>query len=108
MSNEQLPLKINSTVATDNRQLGYLALTLKTCWDDFPNQATAIVERLGATVITREVGADLCHWRIDFEGTKLGLFYEDTSESCWLELEHRNEQDVLDFITTLLGASHGF
>jgi len=107
MSNKQLPFKINSTVATGDRQLGYLTLATETCWDDFPNHAMALVQQIGATVITREIGADLCHWRIDFEGTKLGLFYEDTSESCWLELEHRDEQDVLDFITTLLGANHG-
>lgn len=107
MSDKDLPDKINSTAATEFRQQGYLALMIKTSWDNFAIQAQIIVEQLGATVLSREVGADLCHWRIDFEGTKLGLFYEDTSESCWLELEQRQEQEVLDFIATLLRDFHG-
>jgi hypothetical protein len=103
MSNKQLTHKLNSTTAAHNRQQGYLPLRVKTCWDNFPADAQSLVKRLGAQVISRDIGADLYHWRIDFEATKLGLFYEDTSESCWLELEHHEEQDVLDFIASLLG-----
>ena len=39
MSDKDLPDKINSTAATEFRQQGYLALMIKTSWDNFAIQA---------------------------------------------------------------------
>jgi Protein of unknown function (DUF3630) len=102
MSNKKLTSKSDSTSANHNRQPGYLHLNLRANWDNFPTLANTLIACLDATVISRDIGADLYHWTIDFEGTRLSLYYEDNSESCWLELERAQEQDVLDFIATLI------
>lgn len=106
MSNQYLTDKFNSTSANPNRQPGYLHLDLKANWDNFPTRANTLIQLLDATVISQDIGADLYHWTIDFEGTRLSLYYEDNSDSCWLELERAQEQDVLDFIANLLGTQY--
>ncbi|NRA83083.1 MAG: DUF3630 family protein [Gammaproteobacteria bacterium] len=103
MTNNYLPSKLNFTIANVNWQQGYLPLNLSTSWDNFPIDAKELAKHLGATIVSQEVGADLYHWTLDFEGTRLNLIYEDNSESCWLELHHSHEQEVLDFIATLIG-----
>lgn len=79
-----------------------MPLNLIATWDNFPTKAAQLVADLDATVISTDIGADLYHWSINFEGTRLSLYYEDNSESCWFELERAQDQDVLDFIATLV------
>ncbi len=102
MSNNYLTSINNFTSAAPNRQLGYLTIPWEITWDNFSQQAQKLVMALDATILTKEQGADLYHWSINFEGTRLNLYYEDNSESCWLETERQADQEVLDFIATLL------
>lgn len=102
MNNNYLTSNYNFTSAAPKRQLGYLAIPWQIRWDNFPQQAQRLVSRLDGQVISKEVGADLYHWSINFEGTRLNLYYEDNSESCWLEVECQADYEVLEFIATLL------
>ena len=102
MNETEINFTINSTIAKSFNQQGCLYIETTIDWDRFEKVATALVQRIDATVKNKECGADIHRWQLDFEGAALTLSYEDISESFWLELEPAQDQEVLDFIAILI------
>jgi len=102
MDTTEIRFTINSTIAQSFNQLGCLYISTEIDWDRFDSVASALVKLIDAKVKNKESGADQHRWQLDFEGVRIYLTYEDISESFWLELEHIQDQDVLDFIATLI------
>jgi len=97
---------INSTSAPSFKQQSCLYISALVNWDNFPEAANALAFLLNARITTKDVGADLHRWQFDFEGVRLYLIFEDTSESLWLELDQAEDQDTLDFIASLIEKSN--
>jgi len=106
MNTTEISFTINSTIAKSFNQLGSIHINTAIDWDRFESVANAFVELIDAQVKNKESGADLHRWQLDFEGVRLYLTYEDISESFWLELEQPQDQEVLDFIATLIEKSN--
>ncbi|MDP2561019.1 DUF3630 family protein [Psychrobium sp. 1_MG-2023] len=102
MLEKNFSFNTNSTAAQPIKQQGSLYINLSIDWDQFDQVASQLIEKLDMTVKTKEIGADLHRWTVDFEGTRLYLTYEETSNSLWFELDRAEDQEILDFIATLL------
>lgn len=102
MRHKSYSIKINSTVAQADKQLGIVAIDANVDWDNFLDFSTWLITLLDAQFISHELGADLHRVYLDFEDTRLFITFEDTSGSLWLELEQKKDTDVLEFIITLL------
>jgi len=102
MPHKSYSIKINSTVAQPDKQLGIVTIKADVDWDNFLDFSTWLITLLDAQFISHELGADLHRVYFDFEDTRLFITFEDTSGSLWLELDQKKDADVLVFITTLL------
>ncbi|MGC9422520.1 DUF3630 family protein [Vibrio sp.] len=71
--------------------------------DTFPELAERLVRLLSATVIEKQLDADLHSWLIDFEGCPLLLRAEHYSGSIWIEaLSAQENEEELIFLAQLL------
>jgi len=70
--------------------------------DSFPLLGEQLLATLSATVIEKQLDADLYSWLIDFEGCRLLLKAEHYSESVWFEaLSVADSREELDFLARL-------
>jgi len=102
MDNNIFNFIINSTAASSFNQQSCLYLDALVNWDNFEQAATALASQIDATITNKDVAADIHRWQLDFEGVRLYLIFEDTSDSLWLELESKEDQETLDFIATMI------
>ncbi|MGF1732717.1 DUF3630 family protein [Photobacterium kasasachensis] len=71
-------------------------------FDNFPAVAEQFLMQIDATVVERELNADLHVWLIDFEGCRLMLKGEHYAGSLWLEWLSPDDSETLAFLATLL------
>ena len=72
-------------------------------FDSFPQVGEQLLTMLSATVIEKQVDADLHSWIIDFEGCQLIVKAEHYSASIWIESLGKNEgREEMEFIAKLL------
>jgi len=70
--------------------------------DSFPVLGEQLLASLSATVVEKQLDADLHSWLIDFEGCRLLLKAEHYSESVWFEALSVSEgREELDFLARL-------
>jgi len=105
MSFTKFSFKLNFTVAQADNQLGILSIDSNVDWDSFLDFSKWLISMLDAKLISHDMGADIHHVVFEFEGTRLFIIFEDTSNSLWLELDNNNDTEVLAFIATLLNKS---
>lgn len=72
-------------------------------FDSFPEVAEQLLKQLDATVVERELNADLHVWLVDFEGCRLMLKGEHYAGVLWLEGLSPDDRETLQFLATLLG-----
>lgn len=72
-------------------------------FDAFPELAERLLRLLSATVLEKQLDADMHSWLIDFEGCHLLLRVEHYSASVWIEaMSEGQSREELDFIAQLL------
>jgi hypothetical protein len=72
-------------------------------FDSFPDVGEQLLTLLSATVIEKQVDADLHSWIIDFEGCQLIVKAEHYSGTVWIESLGKNEsREEMEFIARLL------
>ncbi|NRA60309.1 MAG: DUF3630 family protein [Psychrobium sp.] len=103
MPDNNFSFKINSTIAQAGKQPSNLYIDGNVTWDNFPAAASQLSKLIDATIVGKDIGADLHRWALDFEGCRLYLHFEEISSSFWLELDRSEDQDNLDYIATLIG-----
>lgn len=67
-------------------------------FDNAEHIAEALIDMLSASVVEKQIDADLHSWLIDFEGCQLLLKTEHYSGSLWLETLGGEGVDELAFI----------
>lgn len=73
--------------------------------DSFPSLGEQLVGILSATIIEKQLDADLHSWLIDFEGCRFFLRAEHYSESVWLEaVVIRESREELTYLANLFAA----
>lgn len=95
-------IKINSTAAQADKQLGIVTIDADVNWDNFLDFSTWLISILDAQFVNHELGADLHRVYFDFEDTRLFITLEETGGSLWLELDQKKDGEILEFIITLL------
>jgi hypothetical protein len=105
MPEKHSSLKINFTVAQADKQLDILTIDSNVDWDNFLDFSKWLISLLDGKLINHDLGADIHRVAFEFEGTRLFITYEDTSDSLWLALDNNNDTEVLTFIATLLNKS---
>ncbi len=103
MDHKNINFTINSTLAKSFNQQGCLYINAPVNWDNFSEVAVALATQIDAAIENKDVGADLHRWQLNFEDVRLYLTYEDNSQSLWLELDKKEDQETLDFIAGLIG-----
>ncbi|CCN82171.1 conserved hypothetical protein [Vibrio nigripulchritudo SFn27] len=85
------------------REEGRIILTTpRFDYDSFPELGDKLVKTLSASVVEKQWDADIHSWLIDFEGCQLFLKSEHYSESVWLEVLNKDEnQEELDYLAGL-------
>ncbi|MGR5149037.1 DUF3630 family protein [Photobacterium alginatilyticum] len=71
-------------------------------FDSFPALAEQFLKQIDATVVERELNADLHVWLVDFEGCRLMLKGEHYAGSLWLEWLSPDDSETLAFLAALL------
>ncbi|OAN19183.1 aminopeptidase [Photobacterium jeanii] len=71
-------------------------------FDSFAAMAEALLLQIDATVVEKELNADLHVWLIDFEGCQLLLKGEHYSGAVWIEAMSTRDNETLAFIASLL------
>ncbi|MCW8331094.1 DUF3630 family protein [Photobacterium sp. SDRW27] len=72
-------------------------------FDNFSEVAAQLLQQIDASVIERELNADLHVWLIDFEGCRLMLKGEHYAGALWLEWLSPDDRETLQFVASLLG-----
>ncbi|NNN45370.1 MULTISPECIES: DUF3630 family protein [unclassified Vibrio] len=71
-------------------------------FDSFPKLAERLLRLLSATVLEKQLDADMHSWLIDFEGCPLLLRAEHYSGSIWIEaLSAQESEEELIFLAQL-------
>ncbi|MGF1903872.1 DUF3630 family protein [Aliivibrio logei] len=71
-------------------------------FDSFDVIGQQLVSAMDASIVEKQMDADLHSWLIDFEGCQFMLRAEHYSNSVWLEaLARKEHQDELSFIAGL-------
>lgn len=73
-------------------------------FDSFPEVAEQLLQQIDATVVERELNADLHVWLIDFEGCRLMLKGEHYASALWLEWLSADDHEILQFLAGMLAA----
>lgn len=71
-------------------------------FDSFPAVAEQFLRQIDATVVERELNADLHVWLIDFEGCRMMLKGEHYSSALWLEWLSADDHETLQFLAGML------
>jgi len=96
---QQLKAGVGSATLNNSEYTLMFALTCD--FEQFPQLAMQLCQRLDLQVRERNWGADRHQWLVEFEGTLLWLQFEFYSGSCWLSCQQPQDFEVLQYLKKL-------